>query len=566
MIEIEQISKEEIYETLTNPNRQDIRQAIFDFYVLLMIHIAQHYHLDLAKLRINFEGSEFAEYGSNDSEIVSQKMLGAYFFKPLKLAAPSLSRFINRCFFVSHTTIRFMQIPFWKMFPFVCLIELTDDMIVNHLWKMVCFTASYYWECQPDNHDQISDGLDSFESCLFAMKAEGEKPTWLQEYRDCAALCYYYTVQEHSWLSFDETKIHFPISPDFQKQDMMEPKITKSVLKGSMQTVIREAMNESLARVVVPRRLIQWWGRQFFSIKSIDGTYFQWPDTNTMTKYYMRYIQFLLGKIQFSDNEKECISKIKQLEDLAQVELEHRMLNISRPDTGNTSFEPQTQYYKYDYTADFPDNFNVLKDSLYKSISSCPICNSQLAPSKFNVPFYYSTEQFKSLYITNTMTCIECGMNYISTKEILRLLHRANKSRRSREILTMRAHNTVIKSKRDNSFYFYPVINGGVARKRLPNNHPFLEQQRKTIPPGSQPLTYQSQLAEESFLFQMGYTTKIDIQERHAVLHKAIDQFGKRRVIDHLRFLIDMRRNSQKDYMQAISIWSEDIEYIIHQL
>ena len=242
------------------------------------------------------------------------------------------------------------------------------------------------------------------------------------------------------------------------------------------------------------------------------------------------------------------------------------MQDISRPDTSNTSFEPQSQYYQYDYSADFPDNFSVIKDSLYTSIGSCPICNCRLAPSKFNVPVYYSTDRFKSLYITHTMTCMGCGMNYISTREILHLLHRANKSRRSRETLTLRAHNTVIKSKRDNSFYFYPVINGGVSRKRLPNNHPFLEKQRKTIPPNSQPLTYQSQLAEESFLFQMGYTTKIDIQERHAVLHKAIDQFGKRRVIDHLRFLIDMRRNSQKDYMQAISIWSEDIEYIIHQL
>ena len=65
-------------------------------------------------------------------------------------------------------------------------------------------------------------------------------------------------------------------------------------------------------------------------------------------------------------------------------------------------------------------------------------------------------------------------------------------------------------------------------------------------------------------LRKMGYNTRINTSRRHEILDAAITQYGKRRVVDMLQFFIDMRKNQTRNYSYAISIWSDDIHYIIN--
>ncbi|SDL91187.1 hypothetical protein SAMN04487833_13821 [Sarcina sp. DSM 11001] len=70
---------------------------------------------------------------------------------------------------------------------------------------------------------------------------------------------------------------------------------------------------------------------------------------------------------------------------------------------------------------------------------------------------------------------------------------------------------------------------------------------------------------EKSFLGNMGYSTRKLENERHEILYKAVREYGKQRIVDHISFLVNMRiaqQNGAEKYKKAIKIWKEDLVYV----
>lgn len=70
---------------------------------------------------------------------------------------------------------------------------------------------------------------------------------------------------------------------------------------------------------------------------------------------------------------------------------------------------------------------------------------------------------------------------------------------------------------------------------------------------------------EKSFLGAMGYSTHKAENERRDILYKAVRQYGKQRIVDHISFLVNMRlaqENGEEKYKRAIRAWKEDLAYI----
>ena len=70
---------------------------------------------------------------------------------------------------------------------------------------------------------------------------------------------------------------------------------------------------------------------------------------------------------------------------------------------------------------------------------------------------------------------------------------------------------------------------------------------------------------EKSFLGNMGYSTRKLENERHEILYKAVREYGKQRIVDHISFLVNMRiaqQNGAEKYKKAIKIWKEDLAYV----
>ena len=70
---------------------------------------------------------------------------------------------------------------------------------------------------------------------------------------------------------------------------------------------------------------------------------------------------------------------------------------------------------------------------------------------------------------------------------------------------------------------------------------------------------------EKSFLGVMGYSTHKSENERREILYKAVREYGKQRIIEHISFLVNMRlaqENGEEKYKRAIRVWKEDLVYI----
>ena len=69
----------------------------------------------------------------------------------------------------------------------------------------------------------------------------------------------------------------------------------------------------------------------------------------------------------------------------------------------------------------------------------------------------------------------------------------------------------------------------------------------------------------QSFLGERGYSTSKPDFQRHLILDKAVKEFGKQKVIDHISFLINMRlaqKEGATKFSNAIRKWRDDLSYI----
>ena len=70
---------------------------------------------------------------------------------------------------------------------------------------------------------------------------------------------------------------------------------------------------------------------------------------------------------------------------------------------------------------------------------------------------------------------------------------------------------------------------------------------------------------KQSFLGEMGYSTKEPDSYRHRILTQACKDYGKQRIVDHISFLINLRlaqKNGAVKFSTAINKWKADIVFV----
>lgn len=186
----------------------------------------------------------------------------------------------------------------------------------------------------------------------------------------------------------------------------------------------------------------------------------------------------------------------------------------------------------------------------------CPLCGVEGEYTRFNVPVYIKRDndiEFLSCMIVFGYKCMMCGTLFAQKDEIDKVIKRALLRRSSdNEIYGYAKKVSASVVLRNNEYLTAPV-----AQEKL-----FIDisatselTQDKNMP---------QRLMDSSFLRKMGYNVALRDEEREQILRDASGKYGKRAVIDHLRFLINTREKMIKDYSRAITVWKRDIEYTLH--
>ena len=185
----------------------------------------------------------------------------------------------------------------------------------------------------------------------------------------------------------------------------------------------------------------------------------------------------------------------------------------------------------------------------------CPQRNSTTTMQQVNIPVLLENGDFHRYYTGDAMFCNNCKCGYITQTTADLILKRVQ--RPSAEKRTIRLANVEVSyGLRDDKYLYHPTLDNKSAIYS-----PGFEWEK-----ASSHESIELRLNSESFLHKMGYSVQEPESVRHAILMKAAKEFGKRRVVDHLTFLIDTRR-SQSDgpqkYKNAINIWQRDKNFII---
>lgn len=192
------------------------------------------------------------------------------------------------------------------------------------------------------------------------------------------------------------------------------------------------------------------------------------------------------------------------------------------------------------------------------SINSCPICNRSLIMKVVNIPTIDFDKNFYHYYVQSVKYCNNCQKAYITERDANRIAEKISHTADSQGYKSMKLSNGIIRINPSNSNYlFIPYLD---------NSYSFYAPQQKTNK--NETSTSKSMdLSSQSFLGKLGYTVNMTENERRHILDAAVKSFGKRKVTDHLAFLIATRK-AQKDgvskYSHAISIWQDDLNYVFN--
>ena len=185
----------------------------------------------------------------------------------------------------------------------------------------------------------------------------------------------------------------------------------------------------------------------------------------------------------------------------------------------------------------------------------CPKCSSTMNKEKINVPILTESGDFFRYYAGFGMYCHNCKKAYMTEETVVLILKKLQSQARD----TCQAEFVNAKIKQDNQssqYLIYPTIDTGSGIY-----HPGRNNSQKSSRKHNQMI-----LNPQSFLGEMGYSVDKSMDRRHQILKNAIDLFGKRKVTDHLAFLIATRRsqtNGETKYANAISIWQSDTNYAV---
>ena len=232
--------------------------------------------------------------------------------------------------------------------------------------------------------------------------------------------------------------------------------------------------------------------------------------------------------------------------------------------TKNQKSIEYTDYYLYNadnnYNMTTPVNDALddiplfLVDSIFLIKNCCPQCRTLLASKKINLPFENSNGDFLRYYVEKLAFCENCCQGYVDRNTINSILKRLQVQ--DDRIVRVKLHNFhVTHDKRDLNYLHYPTANLETSI--------VISNESETNP--SIPSSFESKLNSQSFLGEMGYSTQKSSSSRRSILIKAVKEYGKRKVADHIAFLIETRKrqnNGQKRYATALKIWQDDLNFI----
>ena len=180
----------------------------------------------------------------------------------------------------------------------------------------------------------------------------------------------------------------------------------------------------------------------------------------------------------------------------------------------------------------------------------CPKCKYTLWLKRYNIPVYDSIGKFISYYVDKLHWCPTCKVVYMTEETFTRIQNRVLKERKYIRPSNMR---TMVK-KHPDKYLSDPTLDKGLEVYTRSKTQGYEGQQIYN-------------LASSSFLSDEGYSISVPMAERHEILNTVVQKYGKRRVADHLRFLIRTRQGQKEGrskFANAISIWNNDLDYVVN--
>lgn len=186
----------------------------------------------------------------------------------------------------------------------------------------------------------------------------------------------------------------------------------------------------------------------------------------------------------------------------------------------------------------------------------CPFCNSVLRKEAVNIPTINADGDFFRYYVETASYCYKCQRAFLTQQEADGLLRKINETVASQAIKTVRFENVSVQHVQSNHEYLYRPTLDNTYALYIPG-HDYQTDQPN--------ISGTMDLNSQSFLGKLGYSVSKAVNIRHKILTEAIRIYGKRKVTDHLAFLIATRKgqeNGAMKYAHAISIWQADLNFI----
>ena len=275
-------------------------------------------------------------------------------------------------------------------------------------------------------------------------------------------------------------------------------------------------------------------------IDSIDGIIMQ-VKFQKETKRYIYPDAILDGLLKKGKRQTD----VSMVSSLPETVLKRKELNNPEADLS----EDNTIYDKAQLGAESLTKYLLTDESCVRN-RVCPKCKYTLWLKRYNIPVYDRTGKFISYYVDKLHWCPTCKVVYMTEETFMRIQNRVLKGRKYIRPSNIR---TMVK-KHPERYLSDPILSNGFEVDTRSETQGYEGQQIYN-------------LASSSFLSDEGYSVSVPMTERHEKLNSAIQKYGKRRVTDHLRFLIRTRqgqKEGREKFANAISIWTDDLNYVLN--
>ena len=205
-------------------------------------------------------------------------------------------------------------------------------------------------------------------------------------------------------------------------------------------------------------------------------------------------------------------------------------------------------------------NAQIYLSNTYSAANNiCPFCRSVMSREHINIPIIERNEDFYPYSTEKIRFCHKCRKAFLTKEMALYILSEINYSSNSQK--TIKIENVAIQWDEDNNKYLFNPTSNNSWDIYFPRPDYEIKSTSNDAPA-------EMELNAQSFLGKMGYSTSKGINIRRHILTEAIKTHGKRKVADHLAFLISTRKaqkNGTLKYANAIKIWQDDLNYISDQ-